>query len=260
MSTTVQLSAPNVSSTTSPQRAVALAPLPVHRQRLEHGLRLDRHRHVGAYAALLLAGSYVEAGDSGRRLLRPGDAVLHSGFSAHHNSVGREGAVVLNLPLYGHACVEGFFRVPNPDAVVLLAETDEVHACALLLRTSERLPPECLDWRDALHADLASNPTLSLGQWARSQRMALETLSRGFRSAFGVTPKRMRFEHRARQALLRVMGSTAPLTHVALDAGFADQAHMSHAIAALTGRSAGHWRGQSSRDKTGAAERGTLRG
>jgi AraC-like DNA-binding protein len=166
---------------------------------------------------------------------------------------------VLNLPLDGHACAEGFFRVPNPDAVVRLAETNEVQACALLLRTSEPLPPQCLDWRDALHAALASTPALSLGRWARSQGLAVETLSRGFRSAFGVTPKRMRFEHRARQALLQVIGGKAPLTHVALDAGFSDQAHMSHAIAALTGRSAGHWRGRSSPDKTGAPGSATLR-
>lgn len=221
---------------------------PPVRQKLEPGLQIARHRHDEAYVAVVLAGGYAEAGDGGRRRLAAGDVVVHPMFSGHLNQVARSGAVVLNLPATGLAA--HFGRLEDPDAVVRTAQTDPFAAAALLGQMLSPLAPETLDWPDELAAALVETPGLSLGAWARERRLAPETVSRGFSRVFGVTPKRFRFEARARQALQAAMTSDAPLAHVALDAGFADQAHMGHAVTALTGASPGLWRRRSSGDKT----------
>jgi hypothetical protein len=62
---------------------------------------MSRHRHVEAYAALVLAGEYVEAGDSGRLHMHPGQVVVHDTYEAHQDHFSGAGAVVLNIPLSG---------------------------------------------------------------------------------------------------------------------------------------------------------------
>src|SRR5215475_1452376 len=63
------------------------------------GSRLPRHRHQGAYAAVVVAGSFVEAGDRGRHRLEAGKVAFHAEFEAHRDDFGGGGAVVLDLPL-----------------------------------------------------------------------------------------------------------------------------------------------------------------
>lgn len=213
---------------------------PPVRQKLVPGLRIARHRHDEAYVAVVLSGGYQEAGDSGRRLLQAGDVAVHGMFSGHLNGVLPQGAVVLNLSIEGLA--GPFGRLADPDAVAIAAETDPIAAADLVRQMLAPLPAQDLDWPDALAAALTAEPQLSLAEWARDRGLAPETLSRGFGRAFGLTPKRFRYEARVRQALAQVMGGCAPLAETALDAGFADQAHMSHAVSELTGASPGAWR------------------
>jgi AraC-like DNA-binding protein len=223
-------------------------PLPALRQRLAHDGHIARHRHAQAYAAVVLEGSYDEAGELGRRCLRAGDVAIHTGFAAHANRVGRAGASVLNLPVSG--LVESFARVVDADAVARAAERDAHAAAAMLRQSLQAVAAPALDWPDQLVLDLAADPTLSLTCWAQRCGITPAALSRGFRRAFGVTPKRWRFECRARRALHALTGSARPLVQIALDAGFADQAQMGHAVNALTGWPPGHWRRWSSADKT----------
>jgi len=227
-----------------------MASQPPVRQSLPPRERIERHRHGQAYAALVLAGGYQEAGEAGRRRLVPGDVAVHEMFSAHMNAVTACGAVVLNLPVEG--LYGGFGRVEDPDAVVRLTERDPAAAAALLCESLTPAAGQMLDWPDALARDLADDPDLRLGDWALARGLAPETLSRGFGRAFGVSPRRFRYEGRARRALRVVIGGAAPLAELALDAGFADQAHMSHAVADLTGAAPGFWRRWSSGDKTAA--------
>jgi AraC-like DNA-binding protein len=222
--------------------------LPGLQQRLPPQQTLQRHRHGRAYAALVVSGSYVEAGDQGRRRLCPGDVVLHDAFSAHRNHVGAQGARLVNLAVTGG--VDCFARVPDPDGIVRLAERDPIAAAQALQQDLQPLAATLLDWPDLLARDLTLNPALSLAAWARQQGLAAETLSRGFVRVFGITPRRWRFEVRARRALCALRDGGPSLVAVALEAGFADQAHLTHAVVALTGRAPGHWRRTSSHDKT----------
>jgi hypothetical protein len=38
---------------------------------------MPRHRHLQRYAAIVLSGGYVEAGDAGRMRVRAGDVLVH---------------------------------------------------------------------------------------------------------------------------------------------------------------------------------------
>src|SRR5262245_35105344 len=67
--------------------------------RLEPASEMTRHRHVAAYATLVLSGGYEEAGDAGRFRVSEGDILIHAPFSAHRDAIFRTGAVVLDLPL-----------------------------------------------------------------------------------------------------------------------------------------------------------------
>jgi AraC-like DNA-binding protein len=228
--------------------APPLHALPVAQQHLAPRQVLGRHRHGQPYAAVVLSGCYEEAGDPGRRRLDAGDVVLHDAFSAHVNRVGARGARLLNLPWSGGA--ERFARLRDPDAVLRLAARDPHAAVQALHEGLQPLAPALQDWPDLLARDLASEPALSLADWARRHGLAAETLSRGFARVFGVTPRRWRFELRTRRALSALRDGRPSLVGVAFDAGFADQAHLTHAVVALTGHAPGHWRPTSSRDKT----------
>jgi len=222
------------------------------RQHLAGGDRALRHRHARAYAALVLGGDYVEAGDAGRRRVSAGEVVLHDGFEAHANQFGAHGATVLNLPLPDNwRSPAAFMRVADPDAVVRAAERDPAAAVAALTGQLEPLPSQTGDWPDRLADALRTGALLSLGDWAEQHRLAAATVSRGFRQAFGVSPVRYRAETRA-LAAWRSLALDASLADLAAETGFADQAHMTRAIVALTGRPPGAWR-RSNRFKTAGA-------
>jgi AraC-like DNA-binding protein len=63
------------------------------------------------------------------------------------------------------------------------------------------------------------------------------SVSRGFSQQFGLTPAEFRYAARAHRAARAVAGGQTPLAEIALAAGFADQAHMCHAVRRLTGLS-----------------------
>ena len=103
-----------------------------------------------------------------------------------------------------------------------------------------------------LAAALICNPQLAIGSWAAAHGLAAETMSRGFRRVFGLTPASFRAEARTRRALAEIIGSAESLASVAVLSGYADQAHMSRATKALTGQAPAYWRWRSNPFKTDA--------
>jgi AraC-like DNA-binding protein len=214
----------------------------VHRQHLSPGLSMARHRHVGAYAAVVLAGGYEEAGDAGRRKVRAGDVVLHGPFEAHLDRSGRLGARVLNVSLPGAILAGAFGHVADVDELVRLTERDPTAASDLIIRSIEPAASLASDWPDQLAADLTGDAVPRLEDWASAQSLTPEAVSRGFRRVFGVSPSRFRLEARARRAWAAARQTRADLAVIAADLGFADQAHMTRAVTGLTGRPPGTWR------------------
>src|SRR5262249_6104293 len=144
------------------------------------GYRMPRLRHLAAYAAVGVAGDFVEAGDRGRYRLGAGTVAFHSAFEAHQDDFGRAGAVVLDLPL--SRCPAWTTGVLDEvDAVARLASRDVHAAAALLVEHVQPSVVEVADWPDELARALADEPRLCLGDWAEGMGLSPQTLSRGFR-------------------------------------------------------------------------------
>jgi AraC-like DNA-binding protein len=216
--------------------------------------RAPRHHHDQAYAAVVLAGSYEECGSVGRFRVGPGDVVLHARFEAHLDRFSHKGARILNLVDTGWSFRKGnVAQVANADAIARTAETDPMSANLQLREQLIEAAHSPDDWPDMLAADILCDPQLAIGTWADTHGLAAETVSRGFRKAFGLTPAGFRAEARTRYALDAIVGSAESLASVAVRCGFADQAHMSRAVRTLTGKAPAYWRRMSNPFKTGAA-------
>lgn len=222
-------------------------------QTLSAGGRLERHRHADPYAALVLSGGYVEAGDQGRIHARPGQVLIHGRWESHMDAVSGSGARVLNLPL-AFAASFALGEVDDADLVARAAESDPVEAARLLAVGVRPLKVMLWDWPDRLADALRRDPALVLETWAETHALAPETVSRGFHQAFGTPPRRYRAEQRALRAVHELTTRPDPPASIAIDLGFADQAHMSRAVRALTGLSPGRLRVKSVQ----SAERRTL--
>ena len=196
--------------------------------------RMPRHRHAEGYAALVLAGGYIEAGDRGRIAVQAGHVVIHHTFEAHEDHFSRAGAVVLNLPLF--AQLDAFTGiVGDPDAIARLAERDVAAAAEMMNETFRPVDAQLADWPDRLAAALTTAPDFLIEDWAASMGLAPQSISRGFRQAYGVSPKRFRIEQRTLRALRKLASWPGTLAALAAEVGFSDQAHLARAIVELTG-------------------------
>jgi AraC-like DNA-binding protein len=202
---------------------------------------VPRHRHDRAYAALVLSGGYEECGSRGRFRVGPGDVLLHGAFDAHLDRFDNRETMILDLKL-PHGIAFALGRIADVDAVVRLAEKDATAAGALVCEQIVRKTMPAQDWRDALAGLLLADPGTRLDAWAEDHKLSAETLSRGFSRAFGVTPASFRAEARAHRAFALIVQTMMPLCAIAADAGFADQAHMTRAVKALTGEAPQFWR------------------
>jgi AraC-like DNA-binding protein len=191
----------------------------------------------------VLSGHYEEAGDSGRHRVQPGNVLLHEAFEAHLDRIPTFGAVVLNLPLPAqHAFRSGVGKVDDPDAIVRLTEKGDSKAAALLLLSTQLRAPEFPDWPDELAALLAEDASINLSGWAEERGISGWNLSRSFAKVFGISPSGFRARARTRQAWRAIRTTGLPLSAIAADLGFADQAHMTRSLKTVTGRCPGAWR------------------
>jgi AraC-like DNA-binding protein len=213
----------------------------------------SRHTHAGAYAAVVLSGGYEESGTWGRFRVRAGDVLLHDAFDAHLNRFEPQGATILNLALTG---VQNGFRagrVADPDAIARTAERDPQAAVYVLAAQLREISPVVDDWPDLLANEMVRDPSCRLDHWANAHDIVPETLSRGFAKVYGTTAARFRAEIRARRAFGQIIRTGISLVEIAAVIGFADQAHMTRAVRALTGATPTYWRSKSNSFKTAPA-------
>ena len=208
---------------------------------LKANLVLARHRHTVGYATVVLAGEFEEAGFAGRFDARPGDVLLHGAFDCHAYRGQNRSVQILRLPWQDNL-LEGHFRVRDPDELALLAERDVTEAMSQLRLNLIPVPTQELHWTERLALTLRATALTQLEEWAESERLSPETVSRGFHRAFGVTPKLFRIENRARRTWNRLLNCSLTLTEIAHEQGFSDLAHLSRAIRDLTGKPPTYWR------------------
>jgi AraC-like DNA-binding protein len=204
---------------------------------------IGRHVHKRAYAALVLSGCYEEAGDSGRHRVQAGNVVLHEDFEAHLDRIPTIGAVVLNVPLPAqYTFRSGVGGVDDPDRIVRFVEKGDLEAATLLLCSTEIKESECQDWPDELAASLTQNASLNLSGWSEMNGISAWDLSRSFAKVFGISPCAFRARARTRQAWRAIRTAGTPLSAIAAHCGFADQAHMTRSVKAMTGHCPTAWR------------------
>lgn len=200
-----------------------------------------RHHHLTAYAAVLIEGECEEAGDHGRFSARPGDIFAHRPFEGHADRIGGQGAVFINIGLRAELPA-AFGRVRDLDAFVRACERDLSEGEWILHQQFIPNRPAA-DWPDLLARDLAKDTGESLGAWAADHGLSPASVSRGFRLAYGTSPKRYRLEQMARKAALELLRRKDSLADVAVAAGFADQPHMTRTLSALFDLTPGALRG-----------------
>lgn len=219
---------------------------------------LPRHRHLRAYTSVVLAGTFEESGYIGRIRATTGDVLVHPAMDCHQNRWVSAGVKLIRLYWPDVSGVGGLYRIDDVDELARTAEKDVCEA-ALLLRevlTVRRLrsPGEKNDWPDQLARALTQNASMQIGVWAEANCLAPETVSRGFASAYGITPSVFRAELRTRAAWLLVTRRPQPLSAIASETGFADQAHMTRWVHRVTGAPPNAWRQMHSRQ---CGERGS---
>ena len=209
---------------------------------------LPRHRHLHAYATVVLAGSFEESGYVGRIRATAGDVLIHPTLDCHANRMVSAGVKLIRLNWPDSSESGGLYCIDDIDAVARTAEKDIVEAALALEHALKRKccsPRKFDDWPDALADALTGETSMPLGDWAALNGLARETVSRGFAATYGITPAAFRAEWRARKAWLRLMGKPDCLCTVAVETGFADQAHMTRWIHRITGAPPAAWRRQS---------------
>jgi AraC-like DNA-binding protein len=195
---------------------------------------LPRHVHEVAFATIVLTGGYVEAGDTGRHRAVPGDVVLHAPYEWHLDRVDFVATEVLVVPLTCGGIDFACGRIADPDSLVRIVESDSAAAEPALFEQlkSRNEPP--LDWPDDLARALRDDPSLSLRGWAGEHGLSVGSLSRGFVQVYGVSPASYRLLQRTHRAIRAILKTEMPLSAIAQNAGFADQAHMSRAVQRAT--------------------------
>ncbi len=213
------------------------------RELIDGGTAIPYHLHSFGYLAIVLGGSYLEFSDSGRLHVAEGDVIYHPPFQAHFNRAGRSGARVLNLHLGLHTGAIGWFgSVPNLSALLRSAQDGTRDVLEYLAESVAVRKAEFVDWEDRLAWDLAHGSVDDLGDWASARGLRRETLSRGFKRTYGATPVRFRADARARKTWAEIVSTRISLAYLASQYGYADQAHMTHAINSLTLKTPGAWR------------------
>ncbi|HEY4144662.1 AraC family transcriptional regulator [Pinirhizobacter sp.] len=218
------------------------AQAPAGRQHHAPSHRLERHCHDTAFATVILSGSYLEAGDEGRHTVQAGDALVHRPFESHLDCFSTRGADVLIIPMPAGTRLPVHGRVRDADALVRLVERSPAEAWPAFDEAFQADASGHHDWPDLLARKLREQPDICLARWADDMGLRAESVSRGFRKAYGSSPKAYRAQVRARAAWEAIRGSSVALGRLATELGFSDQAHMSRAVRGLTGSMPQAWR------------------
>jgi len=209
------------------------------------GHDVPRHRHLDAYATLIIEGAYEQTAYAGRLRVAAGDVLVQPTLDCHANRMLSRGVRLLRLPWPRDCGLGGVFRIVGIDEILRTGRIDVVAASAMLIIAVRRAAPlaplvDCVG--DLLAADLAADPELHIGHWAERTGIAREHATRSFTRTFAVSPARFGAELKARAAWLRAVESRERLCDVAACTGFCDQAHMTREVKRLTGDTPANWR------------------
>jgi len=222
--------------------------------------RLPAHEHAGAYVCVVLSGGFLETGRRADAERRAGEAIVHPCGERHADAFGAQGALCLNLHL-GDAEAQPQSRRAEPELISavhrLAAEIarggkgDRLDVQALSAEIVDRLArPDprgaaCGGVERVLAAlDEAPAHDWSLSALAEIAGRHPTHLARAFRRRTGMTLGAYRRRRRLTALSLDLRLGRGPLADLALEHGYADQAHMSREFRGFAGLSPAAWRRQ----------------
>ncbi|HET8714035.1 MAG TPA: AraC family transcriptional regulator [Gemmatimonadales bacterium] len=246
------------------RRAITVGPYTVTEAVYAPGQRVSRHEHGWPSWTLVLAGGFEERFSRASVVAFAGAVLTKPATADHSNEYGPQGARCLLigsrdsgygdlgdpalhpaglLPLLARRIHTELGEADSPIGRFSL----EGILIELALATVRSRPERAFgraswldDVRDQLEAEFRSPPSLT--ELAHSRGVNPAYLCQAFRAAFGTSmgefARRVRFEW-ARAALRT---SDAPLSDIALSAGYSDQTHFSHDFRKRTGISPRHYR------------------
>lgn len=236
----------------------------------EHDVHL--HLHEEAHFVLVLAGTYISSAH-GAPHLAPAPALVYNPPGTVHRDrfLGGKGRFMTisieparldagdelrRIPtcasyLQHAACLRTAFSLARrvytgqgrPDSFLLeagvwelLAHTDTRPGAAA------RQPPAWMRHAYGAVMDGAVDPGLSIADVAASSGVHPVHLARVFRELFGCSPGELLRWRRIERACAMLRQHGRSVAEIALDAGFVDQSHMSHAFRQRFGMPPGAWR------------------
>ncbi len=231
------------------------------------------HAHAGITLTLVVRGSYQELSKQGRsEVCASGSALLRPAEAIHANRFPSDGIESLVLEFdsarlpgivdyWTGITGQGRFDSPEiarlsrrlrteshaPDAaapLALEAATLELFATLARLNRHEesgKLPPP---WLRRVHEALATDTSSTWNLQSLAQLAGVHPvhLARAFRSFYGISPGEWLRERRIQGACQKLKSSPAPLSQIALDAGYSDQSHFSRAFLRRFGLTPGRYR------------------
>jgi AraC family transcriptional regulator len=240
------------------------------------GTRFRRHHHDAAHVVCVLEGGFVETVRAGVEDVGPG-TVRISPAARHDIAFAPAGARCLVLTLGGDSALAGtdrslFLRdtgvsqlaarlegsLRNTDPAGRLASDDLLAELLARIprRRSKRTSPEPPSWltraRERIADEHGRHPGLS--RLAEQAGVDRAHFARAFREHYGTTLGAFARRLRVRRAL-HLLGDDRSLADVALEAGFADQSHLTRVFAALLGASPGLLRKAAGRPQRIAMQR-----
>jgi AraC family transcriptional regulator len=228
------------------------------------GSLLPAHTHDRATFGVMLKGSFETRIGARSLACDRSTSWVEPREEKHENAIGKSGAWVIVVqpdnarpefePLAGFLDAIHLQRngevmsharrvaaeIARPDALTMLSIESAVLGMlasaarlTVLRERARHAPPWLRQARDIIHETFRSAPGLS--EIARAVGVPPTQLAHAFRQFYGTTAGDYARELRFAWALERIVSTTWPLARLAVQAGFADQSHLTRECKARTG-------------------------
>jgi AraC-like DNA-binding protein len=246
------------------------------------GERLPPHAHDQPYLCFVLSGSWRERYDGGVRMCAPRSLIYHPAGETHSDDFGAVGAHLFDIELDA-TWLSRMAATSQPMDEPQTFDGRDVSTTAIRLydeaRRSDMLSPLVIEGLtlELLGACLRSRldpPSLQPPRWLRDTAETLEHdfrqppalgdlalragvhpvhLARAFRRHFGCSIGEYVRQRKLDFVCRELASSTRRLTEIALDAGFADQSHLTKTFRRSIGTTPAQYRASALRDSGGSA-------
>ena len=199
------------------------------------------HAHDEEGLTIVLRGTFLEEAQRRTVVANAGSVATRPHGLRHTNRFGPDGAVILAVIPDGDRFDEPIREwrwADNPEAfraALRLVARDEDALPNLLATLGPRQRPDRALVARARRLLDDVEARLSVSTLAEAMNVHPVHLARQFRQTYGVSPRDYRTLQMVKRATMAILGTTAPLSRIAHDCGFADHSHMCRSFRRVTG-------------------------